>query len=395
MKQASGWCHRGAIFLPLLLLSSTVQAQARPSWLESAPPFLDNALFGLHAWQWIGLAIVAIVAFLVSLIGRGVVILILRARERFIRGSMSAAVRRPIRRAAAVLIFAWACYGLVDELLLPHHAALVVARTLDSIQIFGYVLLGCALWELISEEVATRTAGRSDRAERLLVPLASKLIRATIVMTGLLIAIAELTNVNLPALVTSLGIGGLVIALAAKDSIENVFGSVTILFDMPFALGDWVKIDKVEGVVEEINLRSTRIRTFEDTVITLPNANLIRAAVENFGARRVRRQKLSIRLSSDNKPEAVGKFTKALGDYLAKAAHVQNERAIVALESVDDAAMGLFVQCHFEAPTQKEEMQMRNELLQRVLTERDKHGVLLAGESRAAQDARNAKPPLQ
>ena len=360
-----------------------------------APLFLNNQAFGLYVWQWIGLLAVAAIAFLVSVVGRGLVILVLRARERFIRGSTSPSVRRLVRRAAAVLIFAWTGYALIGELLLPHHADVVVGRALDSIQILGYVILGCALWEAISEEVAARTAGRSDRAEKLLVPLATKLIRATIVTTGLLILVAELTNINLAALVTSLGIGGLVIALAAKDSIENVFGSVTILFDMPFALGDWVKIDKVEGVVEEINLRSTRIRTFEDTVITLPNANLIRAAVENFGARRVRRQKLSIRLSSDNSPEAVGKLTAALRDYLAKADHVQNERAIVALESIDDAAMGLFVQCHFEAPTQKEEMQMRDELLRKILTERDKLGVLLAGEARAAQDARHAKPPLQ
>ncbi|HLK15488.1 MAG TPA: mechanosensitive ion channel family protein, partial [Fimbriimonadaceae bacterium] len=234
-----------------------------------------------------------------------------------------------------------------------------------------------------------------DRAEKLLVPLASKLIRAVIVTTGLLIAVAELTNVNIAALVTSLGIGGLVVALAAKDSIENVFGSVTILFDMPFAIGDWVKIDKVEGVVEEINLRSTRIRTFEDTVITLPNANLIRAAVENFGARRVRRQKLSIRLSSDNSPNALGKLTKSVREYLSKKAYVQHERVIVALDSVDDAAIGLFIQCHFEAPTQKDEMRMRDELITEVLTLRDKNDVLLAGESRAAQDARHGKPPLK
>ena len=257
------------------------------------------------------------------------------------------------------------------------------------------MLLGCALWEAITEEIAASGAIGHRKAEKLLVPLASKLIRAVIVTTGVLIALAELTNINLAALVTSLGIGGLVIALAAKDSIENVFGSVTILFDMPFALGDWVKIDKVEGVVEEINLRSTRVRTFEDTVITLPNANLIRAAVENFGARRVRRQKLSVRLSSDNSPEALRKFTKALREYLSKTPYVQHDKAIVALDSVDDAAMGLFIQCHFEAPTQQDEMRMRDDLLHEVLVQRDKHNVLLAAEARAAQDARHGKPPLK
>ncbi|MHB8635860.1 MAG: mechanosensitive ion channel family protein [Fimbriimonadaceae bacterium] len=381
--------------MALLLAAPGALAQPKPPWLEGAPDFVSNTLFGVQAWQWIGLASVAAIAFVVSIIGRLAVVLAVRARDRFIRGAMSVGIRRLVRRAAAVLIFTWTCYALVGELLLPHHAAVVAARTLDSMQILGYVLLGCALWEAVSEEVAIRAAGRSDRAEKLLVPLTSKLVRATIITTGLVVAIAELTNVNVTALVTSLGIGGLVIALAAKDSIENVFGSITILFDMPFALGDWVKIDKVEGVVEQINLRSTRIRTFEDTVITLPNANLIRAAVENFGARRVRRQKLSVRLNSDNSPDATRELVAALRDYLAKASHVQNERAIVALDSVDDVAIGLFIQCHFEASTQQDEMRMRDDLLNEVLTQRDRCGVLLAGETRAAQDARNGKPPLK
>lgn len=376
----------------VIFLAAAAGAQQRPTWLSSAPDALDKHAFGLQLWQWCGLVVVAAISFLVSLVGRYAAILVLKARERFIRGVMSPPVKRLIRRASAVLIFAWACDGLIDELLLPKHADLVANRVIYAIQILGYVLLGCAVWEAITEEAALRAAGRSDRAEKLLVPLASKLIRAVIVSTGVLIAVAEVTNVNLAALVTSLGIGGLVVALAAKDSIENIFGSVTILFDMPFALGDWVKIDKVEGVVEEINLRSTRIRTFEDTVITLPNANLIRAAVENFGARRVRRQKLSIRLSSDNSAEAISKMESEVREYLAKAEHVQHDRAVVALESVDDAAMGLFVQCHFEALTQQDEMRMRDELLREILKLRERNNVLLAGESRAAQSARLGKP---
>jgi MscS family membrane protein len=363
--------------------------------MPDGPEFMYRHSFGIEVWEWLGFIVIAAIGFIVAMIGREIVILGLSARERLIKGSMSISVRRLIRRATAVLIFAWTCQSLTDELLLRPHANLVVAKILSAVLSLGYILAGCAVWEMLAEEIANRAIGRSERAEKLLVPLASKLIRATIIATGVLIGIAEVTNVNIPALVTSLGIGGLVVALAAKDSIENIFGSVTILFDMPFAIGDWVKIEKVEGVVEEINLRSTRIRTFEDTVITLPNANLIRAAVENFGARRVRRQKLSIRLSSDNSPEAIGKLTDAMRTYIKKMKNVQHDRAIVALEGIDDAAIGLFIQCHFEAPTQKEEMQMRDALLREVMSQRDRCGVLLAAESRASQVARHGEAPLQ
>src|ERR1019366_7427236 len=93
---------RIAVVGALLALAPAVLAQARPSWLRDAPDFINHSVFGVQAWQWTGLAVIASFAFLVSLVGRFVVILVLRARERFIRGSMSSAVRRLIRRAAAV-----------------------------------------------------------------------------------------------------------------------------------------------------------------------------------------------------------------------------------------------------------------------------------------------------
>src|SRR5213075_891075 len=137
-----------------------------------------------------------------------------------------------------------------------------------------------------------RSESVDKRTERLLVPVTRKFVAVIILIGGLLVEAWVLFGGQHGAeAIAGLGIGGLAVALAAKDSVENVFGSLTILFDMPFALGDWVKIDKVEGVVEEINLRSTRIRTFEDSLITLPNSNLIKASVENFGARRFRRQR--------------------------------------------------------------------------------------------------------
>src|SRR5205085_10627722 len=114
-----------------------------------------------------------------------------------------------------------------------------------------------------------------------------------------------------------------------KDSVENVFGSLTILFDMPFALGDWVKIDKYEGIVEEINLRSTRIRTFEDSVITLPNSNLIKAAVENYGARRYRRQRFQIRVSYANRAENLDRFIASVRKYVDSVPQATKDRTIV------------------------------------------------------------------
>ena len=93
---------------------------------------------------------------------------------------------------------------------------------------------------------------------------------------------------------TGLGIGGLAFALAAKDTVANVFGSITILVDRPFRVGDWITTDGADGVVEEIGLRSTRIRTFAKTVVSLPNQGLANATVENHSLMPKRRVKMTV-----------------------------------------------------------------------------------------------------
>lgn len=381
-----------------LLLAGTAHlasAQSRPYWIANANDILFRHYLGVELWQWIGLVAVGAISVALGLLARLVVGALISIRDRISDAPISKAVRRSLKRSMAILVFSWVATLLVDELYLHARAASASAKILTAFQIIGYVLLGCAIWESMSERLAARVAGHSARAERLLIPLTSKLVRAAIVVVGIFFAIAELTNVNISALVASLGIGGLVVALAAKDSIENVFGSITILFDMPFALGDWVRIDKVEGVVEEINLRSTRIRTFEDTVINLPNSNLIRAAVENFGARRVRRQRLHLKLNPDNSAADLDRLAKAIRKYLHDAKEVQHDRVIVALDSLDDASISLLVQCYFEADTQKEEMRLKEALLLKVMELRDECGVQLATETREARQARLKGAPLK
>jgi MscS family membrane protein len=339
-----------------------------------------------------GLLALAAAAFLVAIVARLFVVGLFNVRDRFFKPPMSKGVRRTFRRATAFLAAAWTGMALATLLMLGGWMHSTLHKTFLGLEAIGFIFVACGIWDMIAEDISARVAGHSKRAERLLVPLASKLIRALIIGVGALIMIAELTEVSLPALLASLGLGSVVLALAAKDSVENIFGSLTILFDMPFALGDWVKIGAIEGVVEEINLRSTRIRTFEDTIVNLPNANLIRTAVENYGARRVRRQRMLLRVNPDNSEAAIGKFVEKLDKYLKTKKEVLADKAVVALDSFDDISLAVLVQCHFEADDYPTEMRLRDELLRTALKYRDECGVLLASEARSAREAR-LNPP--
>ena len=128
-------------------------------------------------------------------------------------------------------------------------------------------------------------------------------------------AIAYILNgfgISIAAIMSTLGIGGLAFALAAKDSLSNLFGGVTILFDNAFKMGDWIKIDDVEGTVVEIGLRSTTIRTFDNALITIPNALVSVSSIQNWNRRSVgRRIKMFVGVTYDSKMQDI---QKALAD---------------------------------------------------------------------------------
>jgi MscS family membrane protein len=344
--------------------------------MASADPSVESQIIhrhvaGLAIWQWSTLGVLVLIGVVASLLTNLIVRLSLKPLAK--NNKISQILTKALRRAASVFVFPYALTLGLDTAELSGVPETHVKQALAAVQIVGYVLILIAGWDVISEQVAKRSAGQNNRADRLLIPVTRKLIRALIIGCGALVALATLTNINLAALIASLGIGGLVVALAAKDSIENVFGSITILFDTPFAIGDWVRIDKVDGVIEEINLRSTRIRTFEDTLITLPNANLIRAAVENFGARRVRRQKLSIKFDLASPPDKLEQLEGQLRAYLLEMESVQGVRSVVQIDGIDPLGINLLIVAYFEADSQASELELRNELLLEVL--REAHGL--------------------
>ena len=146
-----------------------------------------------------------------------------------------------------------------------------------------------------------------DGTQKTLISALESVLRFIIIFVGA-IFVADALGFELTSLLAGLGISGLAFALAAKDSISNFFGAITVLLDRPFKVGDWVVIGSSEGEVIEINLRTTLVRTSVDTIITIPNANLVSIPVENWGKRRWRRWQSMVHLDINSDPENVELF---------------------------------------------------------------------------------------
>ncbi len=194
------------------------------------------------------------------------------------------------------------------------------------------IALSVVIWAFrlvnVVQDVVTLidTDGVSDGTDKTLVSALESVLRFFIVFIGA-IFIADAVGLNLTSLIAGLGISGLALALAAKDTISNFFGALTVLLDRPFKVGDWVVVGASEGEVIEINLRTTLIRTGLDTVITIPNANLVSTPVENYGKRRWRRWQTMLHFDINSHPDKVEAFRDDVLQSIENNAATMNEES--------------------------------------------------------------------
>ena len=159
--------------------------------------------------------------------------------------------------------------------------------------------------EFVGVKLKDSAAQTESKVDDGLIPFAIDLTKVLVYIFALIIILGNVFNVNITALVAGLGVAGVAIALASKESIENLLGSFTIFFDKPFAVGDVITLGGVTGKVEKVGFRSTRIRTFDKSIVTVPNKNVINTELDNLGVRPVRRVKFNIGLTYDTTIEQI------------------------------------------------------------------------------------------
>lgn len=159
--------------------------------------------------------------------------------------------------------------------------------------------------------------------------LVKKSLRAFILVVGSVMVMDNL-GYNIGGIIATLGIGGAAFAFAAKDSIANLYGSLALALDRPFAVGDWIQVgDVVDGDVEEIGLRSTKVRTWPKTIISIPNAVLANEMINNWSRMPKRRVKQVVGVTYDTKPETMNEIVEGIREVLRQDEGVNQEFILV------------------------------------------------------------------
>ena len=195
---------------------------------------------------------------------------------------------------------------------------------------FNLLLLIIIFWiinraiDFIGFKLKNRASETESKVDDQLIPFAVDMAKVITVILGVVMILGNVFNVNITALVTGLGIGGVAFALASKESLENLLGSFTIFFDKPFTVGDIVTLG-VTGVVEKVGFRSTRIRTFDKSIVTVPNKNIISSELDNLGARPVRRVKFNIGLTYNASVNNIKAIVNDIQELIDKHPETNNE----------------------------------------------------------------------
>jgi len=157
-------------------------------------------------------------------------------------------------------------------------------------------------------------------------------------------AILQVWGINVTALIASLGLGGLAFALAAKDTASNLFGSFAILADKSIRIGEWIRVNGVEGTVEDIGMRTTKIRSFQKSLITVPNQIIANHPIENFSRRGIRRIKMRIGLTYGTKEAQINNIVQEIKTMLHHHEGIsQKDTLLVNFESFGDSSLNLFI----------------------------------------------------
>lgn len=320
-------------------------------------------------WKWGALFIVAVLAFILRPIFQFV---IRKFKEhnpfskKFPQSFTAFLFEQPIERPLAWILVLLMLLGVVDALEIKNKFELYLSRGLQGFLAVNVIILMYLAVDALTNVFKLIAAKTESTYDDQLVPFASKSLKVLIVVLGILLVLQSF-GLNVMSLLAGLGLGGLALALAAQDTAANLFGSITILSDNPFKVGDWIKIKDMEGTVEEIGFRSTRIRTFYNSVITIPNAMMAKETIDNMGLRPARRVRQILGVTCETPPKLIEQFCDQLRYMIKQHPKVNPDSVVVYFNNFNAYQLDVLVQFHLTVATGAEELEIQQAMFLEIL----------------------------
>jgi len=346
--------------------------------LTFLPKLGNKKIWGLHLWQHIGILILIIIGFSIFKILNFVFTrLISQTLSRMGYKNIARNFILPIAKPFSMLVVFFLLMMLVPVLQLPAVISQYIIKGLRGIWPVFATLIFYHLVDILGvylEQVADKTESTLDDQ---LVPLLRKSLKAFVIVVGGLFILQNL-DFNITALLAGLSIGGLAFALAAQDTIKNFFGSLMIFVDKPFQIGHWITSGDIDGTVEEVGFRSTRVRTFRNSVTYVPNGKLADMVIDNHGLRQYRRFYTQISITYDTPAERIQLFVDGLRKIVENHPDTRKDYFNIYLNDLAAYSLNVMFYVFFAVPTWPEELRCRHEIILEVIQLAEKIGIRFA-----------------
>jgi len=343
-------------------------------------PKLGNEVYlGLHFWQLAGLFFLILLLFLSH---KGITLILdkgfLYALNRSGYGYIGEKYLLPVAKITSIYFIILLTTLFIKILQLPIEVVSWVLLLLNAAKPFVITIVFYKIVDIVAMYFAKLAEKTESTLDDQLVPLLRKTLKAFVVIIGTLYVLKEGLQVDIVPFLTGLSIGGLAFALAAQDTIKNFFGSIMIFIDKPFQVGDWITSGDVDGTVEEVGFRSTRVRTFRNSVMYIPNGKIADATIDNHGLRQYRRFYTTLTVTYDTPPHLIQAFVNGLRKIVENHPDTRKDYYNIYFNNLSAYSQDVMFYVFFEVPNWTEELRSRHELLISIVTLANQLGVRFA-----------------
>jgi len=353
--------------------------------VRAAAPGLVVDRGNLELWRWLGLA-AAFAAAAAAVAGIGAA---LRGLSRMGDGATGLArLALPAGLLAAALILYWAVLRLgLTQMRLPAVSTVAGLFVVVALALLAYRLTGLGGgWFLARSKRTTLCVGETAAS------LGAALVELLIVI-GAIIAAADVLGLPYEGVLTGLGVGGVALAFAARDTVSNLLGGGILMADRPFHRGDLIELDGTLASVELVGLRSTRMRSLDDTLLHVPNAQLSDRTIAKWGKRRRRKVILGVGRIYDTPRDKLDTFVKRLREVLLDQPRIDREDLYVGLKSVGASSIDIEMMCYLRVFAYGSQVEAQHALIVDIVSLAEEVGVEFAFPTRTVHLAGAAEPP--
>ncbi len=336
--------------------------------LTYLPRMGQNKILGLAIWQYLTVLIIFVFSWLFYKILSGLLMPLFRQilNRYFNIKLLDNKKVRKIAQAFSLLLLFWFIRILIPVLQLPIAAAEVSILVLQIVLTILVVVLLIRITRLVMDFAMDFAKGTEHRMDEQLIPIIRRSLMIIFSIIGIF-HILHLLEVNITALIAGVSIGGLALALAAQDTVKNLIGSAMIFFDRPFQIGDYIIGGGVEGTVEEVGFRTTRLQTSDTSIISVPNGTIANVAITNKGVRVFRLFNTTLGVTYETPPELIETFIDGLRKMILNHPATRKEGYYVHLNNLDASALSIIFRTHLQVDSFADELNVRESLLLGIL----------------------------